>query len=67
VQWGDRSPGIATVSTLMMPLGQTTTIMNPVTHLNADGSDLELSDDEIENTIAAIQNALNKSHQKTKI
>jgi hypothetical protein len=51
----------------MMPLGQTTTIMNPVTHLNADGSDLELSDDEIENTIAAIQNALNKSHQKTKI
>lgn len=67
LQWGDRSPGIATVSTLMMPLGQTTTIMNPVTHLNADGSDLEMSDDEIENTIAAIQNALHKSHQKTKI
>jgi PPM family protein phosphatase len=67
LQWGDRSLGIATVSTLMMPLGQTTTIMNPVTHLNADGTDLELSDDEIENTIAAIQNALNKSHQKTKI
>lgn len=67
LQWGDRSPGIATVSTLMMPLGQTTTIMNPVSHLNADGSEIEMSDDEIENTIAAIQNALNKSHQKTRI
>lgn len=67
LQWGDRSSSITAVSTLLMPLGQTTTIMNPVTHLNADGSDLELSDDEIENTIAAIQNALNKSHQKTKI
>jgi PPM family protein phosphatase len=68
LQWGDRSSSVAAVSTLLMPLGQTTTIMNPVTQQNADGADpLELSDDEIENTIAAIQNALNKSHQKTKI
>lgn len=68
LQWGDRSSNITAVSTLLMPLGQTTTIMNPVTHQNPDGSDpLELSDDEIENTIAAIQNALNKSHQKSKI
>ena len=68
LQWGDRSSNNTAVSTLLMPLGQTTTIMNPVTHLNADGTDpLELSDDEIENTIAAIQNALNKSHQKSKI
>jgi len=51
-----------------MPLGETTTIMNPVTHQNIDGSDpLELSDDDIENTIAAIQNALNKTQQKPKI
>ena len=68
LQWGDRSSNITAVSTLLMPLGQTTTIMNPVTHQNADGADpLELSDDEIENTIAAIQSALNKSHQKSKI
>jgi hypothetical protein len=33
-----------------------------------DGADpLELSDDDIENTINAIQNALNKTQQKPKI
>ena len=56
VQWGDRSSSITAVSTQLMPLGETTTIMNPVTH-QSDG---------IENTIAAIQNALNKTTQKTK-
>ena len=51
-----------------MPLGETTTIMNPVTHQVIDGANpLELSDDDIENTILAIQNALNKTHQKPKI
>jgi hypothetical protein len=68
LQWGDRLTGQAMVSTQLMPLGETTTIMNPVTHQNIDGSDpLELSDDDIENTIAAIQIALNKTQQKPKI
>jgi len=68
LQWGDRLTGQAMVSTQLMPLGETTTIMNPVTHQNIDGTDpLELSDDDIEKTIAAIQNALNKTQQKPKI
>ncbi len=68
LQWGDRLTGQVTVSTQLMPLGETTTIMNPVTHQNMDGVDpLELSDDDIENTINAIQNALNKTQQKPKI
>lgn len=68
LQWGDRLTGQIAVSTQLMPLGETTTIMNPVTHQNLDGSNpLDLSDDDIENTIAAIQNALNKTHQKPKI
>jgi PPM family protein phosphatase len=68
LQWGDRLTGQVAVSTQLMPLGETTTIMNPVTQQNIDGSNpLELSDDDIENTIMAIQNALNKTHQKPKI
>ncbi len=68
LQWGDRLTGQTAVSTQLMPLGETTTIMNPVTHQVIDGANpLELSDDDIENTILAIQNALNKTHQKPKI
>jgi PPM family protein phosphatase len=68
LQWGDRLTGQVAVSTQLMPLGETTTIMNPVTHQNIEGADpLELSDDDIENTILAIQSALNKTHQKPKI
>jgi serine/threonine protein phosphatase PrpC len=68
LQWGDRLTGQVAVSTQLMPLGETTTIMNPVTHQNIEGADpLELSDDDIENTILAIQSALNKIHQKPKI
>jgi serine/threonine protein phosphatase PrpC len=68
LQWGERLTGQVAVSTQLMPLGETTTIMNPVTHQNMDGVDpLELSDDDIENTINAIQNALNKTQQKPKI
>ena len=52
LQWGDRLTGQVAVSTQLMPLGETTTIMNPVTHQNMDGADpTELSDDDIENTI----------------
>jgi PPM family protein phosphatase len=68
LQWGERLTGQVAVSTQLMPLGETTTIMNPVTHQNMDGVDpLELSDDDIENTINAIQNALNKTQQKPRI
>ncbi len=66
LQWGDRASSIGAVSTQLMPLGETTTIINTVTH-QADGSDpAELSDADIENTIAAIQKALNKTVQKAK-
>lgn len=67
LQWGDRLIGQPMVSTQLMPLGQTTTIINPVTRQdlsNADPNDL--SDDDIENTIAEIQAALNKTQQKPK-
>jgi serine/threonine protein phosphatase PrpC len=68
LQWGDRLTGQVAVSTQLMPLGETTTIMNPVTHQVIDGSNpMELTDDDIENTILAIQNALNKTQQKPKI
>lgn len=68
LQWGDRLTGQVAVSTQLMPLGETTTIINPVTHENmGDADPLELSDDDIENTINAIQNALNKTQQKPKI
>lgn len=68
LQWGDKLTGQVAVSTQLMPLGETTTIMNPVTHQNIDGNNpMELSDDDIENTILAIQSALNKTQQKPKI
>ena len=66
LQWGDRALSVAAVSTQLMPLGETTTIINTVTR-QPDGSDpAELSDADIENTIAAIQKALNKTVQKSK-
>ena len=68
LQWGDRLTSQVAVSTQLMPLGETTTIMNPVTQQVIDGSNpMELSDDDIENTILAIQSALNKTQQKPKI
>lgn len=68
LQWGDRQQSSSAVSTQLMPLGETTTIMNTVQQQNKDGMDLnDLSDDDIENTIAEIQDALNKTQQKPKI
>jgi PPM family protein phosphatase len=68
LQWGDRQQSNTTVSTQLMPLGETTTIMNTVQQQNSDDIDLnDLSDDDIESTIAEIQNALNKTQQKPKI
>ncbi|MGQ0443272.1 MAG: PP2C family protein-serine/threonine phosphatase, partial [Methylophilaceae bacterium] len=65
VQWGNRQLSQDAVSTQLMPLGETTTIINIVTHQVNEGSPPgELSDDDIENTIAEIQAALNKTQQK---
>lgn len=65
VQWGDKQSSHDAVSTQLMPLGETTTIINAVMHQSIDGSDpQDLSDDDIENTIAEIQAALMKTKQK---
>ncbi|WP_020167101.1 MULTISPECIES: PP2C family protein-serine/threonine phosphatase [Methylotenera] len=68
LQWGDRQQSTDAVSTQLMPLGETTTIMNTVQQQTNDEMNLQdLSDDDIENTIAEIQNALNKTQQKPRI
>ncbi len=65
VLWGDKVHSDNTVSTQLMPLGETTTIINTVTQQTIDGADLKgLSDDDIEKTIAEIQAALIKTQQK---
>lgn len=65
LQWGDKQLSHDAVSTQLMPLGNTTTIINPVTRQNIDGTDpQDLTDDDIESTIAEIQAALNKTKQK---
>jgi PPM family protein phosphatase len=67
LQWGERLTGQAMVSTQLMPLGLTTTIMNPVTRQDIENADPnDLSDDDIENTIAEIQAALIRTQQKPK-
>lgn len=69
LQWGDKlSTGLA-VSTMTMAMGLTTTIMNPVTnpnYANDPNSELntDLTADEIEKTIAEIQEALRKTQRK---
>lgn len=64
LQWGERTFNQDSVSTQLMPLGETTTIINPVTHHGGDGEGAGLSDDDIENTIAEIQAALIKTQHK---
>ncbi|MFW5432340.1 MAG: PP2C family protein-serine/threonine phosphatase [Methylophilaceae bacterium] len=65
LQWGDKQLHHDTVSTGLMPLGETTTIINPVSHQIADENDQQdLSDDDIESTIAEIQAALTRTKQK---
>jgi len=67
LQWGERKNGKVAVETATMPLGMTTTIINPVTHqdntLQEISSALDLSDDEIEKTILEIQSAISKTQQ----
>jgi serine/threonine protein phosphatase PrpC len=66
LQWGDKQSSNLAVSTVSMPMGSTTTIMNQITHPSLqnsqDGpSEGDFTDDEIENTIAEIQRALLKT------
>jgi PPM family protein phosphatase len=72
VQWGDRagdaeSANKLAVSTATMPLGATTTIINPPTHQQTiqdnqgDGAAKDLTDEEIEKAIAEIQAAIHKT------
>lgn len=63
LQWGDKLSSNFAVSTVTMAMGATTTIMNPVTNLNAQDGELstDFTDDEIERTIAEIQKALQKT------
>lgn len=66
LQWGDKLNSQLAVSTITMPMGSTTTIMNPITRPSdeypaTDQEKHELTDDEIEKTIAEIQNALRKT------
>ena len=69
LQWGDKlSTGLA-VSTMTMAMGLTTTIMNPVTNPNYENDpntefNTDLTTDEIEKTIAEIQEALRKTQRK---
>lgn len=66
LQWGEQAHSPLMVSTLGMPLGSTTTIMNPIasSHSTGDMEDtLDLTDDEIERAIAEIQVALHKTRR----
>ncbi len=68
LQWGDKQSSNLAVSTITMAMGATTTIMNPFTQPNhEDQSDdalsQDLTDDEIERTIAEIQAALSKTRR----
>jgi serine/threonine protein phosphatase PrpC len=66
LQWGDKQSSSLAVSTVSMPMGSTTTIMNKITHPSQQNSqdgpaEGDFTDDEIENTIAEIQRALLKT------
>ena len=65
LQWGDKLSNPLAVSTQTMGMGVTTTIMNPTTTQNfatsTSVSDFDITDEEIENTINAIQDAIRKT------
>jgi serine/threonine protein phosphatase PrpC len=65
LQWGNRLHSQLAVSTIQLPTGFSTTIMNPSTRSDIDLNDPllqdDLSDDDIERTIAEIQVALQKT------
>lgn len=65
LQWGDKLSSPLAVSTQTMGMGVTTTILNPTTTQNfatsTSVSDYDITDEEIENTINAIQEAIRKT------
>lgn len=65
LQWGNRLHSQLAVSTIQLPSGFSTTIMNPTMRSDVDMRDTslqdDLSDDDIERTIAEIQIALQKT------
>jgi serine/threonine protein phosphatase PrpC len=66
LQWGNKQSSSLAVSTISMPMGSTTTIMNQITQPNQQNTqdaptEGDFTDDEIENTIAEIQRALLKT------
>ncbi|OAM51941.1 phosphatase [Methylovorus sp. MM2] len=66
LEWGNKPDDKLSVSTMTMPLGATTTIMNPVTYQQTIRNDAgfdepDLTDDEIERAISDIQNAIHKT------
>jgi len=63
LQWGDKQSSSLAVSTITMAMGATTTIMNPVAQPDSS-LNTDLSDDDIERTIAEIQQALQKTIRK---
>lgn len=65
LQWGDKQSDGLAVSTITMPLGATTTIINPVTSqgLSDVFAPIDLTNDEIESNIEEIQEALRRSHR----
>jgi len=68
LHWGERQDDQLTVSTVTMPLGATTTIINPISQLRAlTGAETsaapDLSDDDIERAIADIQAAIRKTQR----
>lgn len=67
LQWGDKLSSKLAVSTVTMPMGITTTIVNPVTQAHPQEGDLhsmDFTDEQIENTIAEIQQALRKTKRQ---
>lgn len=67
MQWGDQEDSKTTVSTGTLPLGATTTILNPTTYQPTIRNDddveaaADLSDEDIELAIADIQAAIHKT------
>jgi len=68
LHWGERQDNQLTVSTVTMPLGATTTIINPISQLRAlteveNSTAPDLNDEDIERAIADIQAALRKTQR----
>ena len=66
LQWHEHQQALLAVSTATMPLGATTTIMNPISYqqrLPDESMLTDLTDDEIQNAISEIQSAIRKTQR----